>query len=131
MLTHALLSFVFFSHGFIQIHFGLFEFFVCFCFTSSRYYLSKLMPLNFGCQKISYLCKHNFFSDEKQTQWNLDSKVKVFHESISSFMKCPWNCNSWNALKQKFHNVSLPWSRTLTFQKNLFYLLHWKPFKND
>ena len=23
------------------------------------------------------------------------------------------------------------WSRTLTFQKKLSYLLHWKPFKND
>ena len=25
----------------------------------------------------------------------------------------------------------LPWSPSLTFQKNLFYLLQWKPFKND
>ena len=23
-------------------------------------------------------------------------------------MKCPWNCISWNALKEKFHSVSLP-----------------------
>ena len=33
--------------------------------------------------------KHNFFIDEKHTQLNLDTKVKVFHESILCFMKCP------------------------------------------
>ena len=38
----------------------------------------------------------------------LDTKVKVFHESISCFMKWPWNCISWNALKEKFHSVSFP-----------------------
>ena len=38
----------------------------------------------------------------------LDTKVKVFHESISRFMKWPWNCISWNALKEKFHSVSFP-----------------------
>ena len=34
--------------------------------------------------------------------WILDTKVKVFHESISCFLKCPWNCISWNALKENF-----------------------------
>ena len=72
---------------------------------SNKYYLSKLILLNFRCQKISFLCKHHFFIDEKQTQWNLDAKVRAFHKSISCFMKCPWNCNSWNALKEKFHSV--------------------------
>ena len=38
----------------------------------------------------------------------LDSKVKVFHESILCFMNWPWNCISWNPLKGKFHSVSFP-----------------------
>ena len=38
----------------------------------------------------------------------LDTKVKVFHESISCFMKWSWNCISWNALKEKFYSVSFP-----------------------
>ena len=38
--------------------------------------------------KISFLCKHNFFNvDYKHTQRNLDTKVKVFDEVISCFMK--------------------------------------------
>ena len=57
---------------------------------------------------ISFLCKHNFFIDEKHTQWMLDTKVKVFHESILCFMKWSWNCISWNPLKEKFHSVSFP-----------------------
>ena len=57
---------------------------------------------------MSFFCKHNFFIDEKHTQWMLDTKVKVFHESISRFMKWPWNCISWNPLKEKFHSVSFP-----------------------
>ena len=47
------------------------------------------MLLDFRCQKISFLCKHNFCIDEKNAQWMLDTKVKVFHESISCFMKHP------------------------------------------
>ena len=57
---------------------------------------------------ISFLGKHNFFIGEKHTQWMLDTKIKVFHESISCFMKWPWSCISWNALKEKFHSVSFP-----------------------
>ena len=105
-LTHAFLSFLFFSRGFIQIHFGLFDFFVF--VLSNKYYLSKLMLLDFRCQKISFLCKHNFCIDEKHTQWHWDTKVKVFHESISWFIKCTWNCISWIALKEKFPSVSFP-----------------------
>ena len=70
--------------------------------------LSKLMLLDFRCQKISFLCKHNFCIDEKHTQWHWDTKVKVFHESISWFIKCTWNCISWIALKEKFPSVSFP-----------------------
>ena len=73
----------------------------CFCFMSNKYHLSKLMPLNFRAQKTP------FFIDDKHTQGNLDNKVKIFHGSISWFMECLWNCISWNALKEKFHSVSL------------------------
>ena len=90
-------------YGFIQICFGFFVFVL-----SNKYYLSKLMLLDFRCQKISFLCKHNFCIDEKHTQWHWGTKVKVFHESILWFMKCPWNCNSRNTLKEKFHSVSFP-----------------------
>ena len=102
------MSFLFFSRGFIQIHFGLFDFFVF--VLSKKYHLSKLMLLDSCCQKTSFLCKDNFCIDEKRTQWHWDTKVKAFHESISWFMKCPWNCISWNALKEKFHSVSFPLS---------------------
>ena len=81
-----------FEHGFIQIRFGVLEFF-CFCFMSNKYFL---ILLNF----TRYL-----FIDEKHTEWMLDTKVKVFHESISCFMKWPWNCISWNALKEKFQCI--------------------------
>ena len=102
MLPHALLSLLVFEHGFIQIRFGIFEFF-CFCFMSHKYFL---ILLNFTRYLSS--CKHNFFIDEKRTQWNLNTNVKLFHESISCFMKWPWNCISWNSLKEKFHSVSSP-----------------------
>ena len=91
-----------------------------FLFLSSKY-LSKLMLLDFRCQKISFLCKFNFCIHEKHTQWHGDTKVKVFRESISWFMKCPWNCISWNALKEKIHSVSFPieyiFSKNTTKQK--------------
>ena len=79
-----------------------------FCFVlSNQYYLSKSIYEDFHCQKISFLCKHNFCIDEKNAQWHWDTKVKVFHESISWFMKCPWNCISWNALKEIFQCILL------------------------
>ena len=99
-LTHAFLSFLLFSHRLIQKGFGLFDYF--FFVLSNKYYLSKLMLLDFRCQKISFLRKHNFCIDEKHTQWHWDTKVKVFHESISWFMKCPWNCISWMLWKKNF-----------------------------
>ena len=73
-----------------------------FLFSSNKYYLLKLMLPDFRCQKISFLCKHNFCIDEKHTQWHWDTKVKVFHESISWFMKCPWNYISWMLWKKNF-----------------------------
>ena len=43
MLAHPLLVLLVFEHGFIQIRFGIFEFF-CFCFMSNKCFL---MLLNF------------------------------------------------------------------------------------
>ena len=34
-------------------------------------------------------------------------------------MKCSWNCISWNPLKEKFHNVSLPLKTHTLFWVNL------------
>ena len=50
---------------------------------------------------------YHFFIDENHYAI-LDTEVKVFHESISYFMKWPWNCISLNALKEKFHSLSFP-----------------------
>ena len=78
MLPYALLS-----HGFIQIRFGIFEFF-WFCFMGNKIFFNTIRFYT-----ISFLCKHNFFIDEKRTQRMLGTKVKAFHESISYFMKSP------------------------------------------
>ena len=69
------------------------------------FWATKLMLLHFCCQKISFLCKHNFLIDEKHTQWHWHTKAKVFHEIISWLMKCPRNCISWNALKETFQCI--------------------------
>ena len=80
--------------------------FFCFCFMSNKYYW---MPLNF--RRFLFSVNKILFIDDKRKQWNLNTQVKVFHESISCFMKYPRNCISWNCLKEKFHSVSLPlWS---------------------
>ena len=52
------------------------------------------------------------------TRGMLGTEVKVFHESISYFMKWPWNCISWNALKEKLDSVSLP-LRKVEWKKNV------------
>ena len=71
-------------------------------------YLSKSMLLNPRCQKSSFLYKQTFLL--MRSNWH--TKVKVFHESFSYFMKCPWNCISWKnyciTLKEKFHSVFFP-----------------------
>ena len=97
----------FFSHGFIQIRFGLFDLF-CFVLRVTNIIYQKLMLLYFHYQKTSFSINTIFVTDEKDTQWNLDTKAKVFHKISSCFMKCPWNCISWNALEEKFHSVSFP-----------------------
>ena len=62
MLAHPLLPLLVFEHGFIQIRFGIFEFF-CFCFMSNKCFL---ILLNFTRYLFSV---NNFFIDEKHTQW--------------------------------------------------------------
>ena len=93
------LLFLFFNHRFIRISFSLFEFF-CFCFMSNK---SCLMLLN--SRRYPFSLNTIFFINEKHTQWNLETKVKVFHESISCFIKCVWSCIPWNALKEKLLGI--------------------------
>ena len=64
--------------------------FFCFCFLSNKYYV---MLLNFKRYFFSVI---TFSIDERGIPWNLDTKVKVFYKRISCFMKCAWNCISWN-----------------------------------
>ena len=111
-LTQAFLWFLFFSHCFIQIRFGLFDFFAF--VLSSKYYLSKLMVLDFRCQKT--FCKHNFCYDEKHTQWHWDTKLKVFHESISWFINAP---------KTVFHEML--WKKSFTVYPS-FMKFHFSTF---
>ena len=63
MLTHELLSFLFFSHGFIQIRFN---FFLCFCFMRKKFFFIKINSIMFSVSsksfKISIRCKkYNLF----------------------------------------------------------------------
>ena len=90
MLPHALLSFLFFNHGFFRYVLFYLDLF-CPCFMCNKYYL---MLLNFRRYlfSVNTIC----FIDEKHTQWNLDTKVKyfmkvfMFHETSLKlhFMKC-------------------------------------------
>ena len=118
----------------------------CFCFMSNKCYL---ILLSFTRYIFSV---NNFFIDEKCMQWNLNTKVKVFHGSIWCFMKWLWNCISSNALKKKvsqcilafkvdpnstnvsratdaicwqivFFNVHLRWTKCSEYLTNLFCLL--------
>ena len=78
-----------------------------FLFYEWEIFFIEINALNFSLSEdIFSLWTH--FINEKHAQWNLDIKVKVFHESISCFMKCPWNCISWNDLKEKFQSISSP-----------------------
>ena len=50
-----------------------------------------------------------FFVDEKRMQLNLNTKVKVFHETISCFMKWPKKLYFMKSSERKVHSVSLPY----------------------
>ena len=59
-------------------------------------------------------------------------KSDWFYRTVKTFMKNPWKQKEYQ--KQSFVIVlqyMYSYSRTLTFQKGLRYLLYWKPFKND
>ena len=105
-LTQAFLWFLFFSHCFIQIRFAF--------ILGSKYYLSKWMVFDFRCQKT--FCKHNFCYDEKHTQWHWDTKLKVFHESISWFINAP---------KTVFHEML--WKKSFTVYPS-FMKFHFSTF---
>ena len=77
--------------------------FLVFILWVTRCYPNFWMLFNLRCQKTSFLCKHNFLL-MRTCAMKLDTKAKVFHESISCFMKCHWNCISWNVLKEIFHS---------------------------
>ena len=94
MSAHVLLSLLVFEHGFIQIRFGSFEFF-------TRYLFIKFYAISFLWDLFTISFTIFYW-------WMLDTQVKVFHESISYFMKWSWNCISWNALKETFRSVSFP-----------------------
>ena len=111
MLTHALLLFQFFQPSFHSDTFWSFLIVI----------YQNLMSSTFRSHKTFFFCEHNFLVDEKHTQWNLDTKAKVLHESISCFMKCHQNLILWNALKKNFHRVSLP----LEYLSNFIYSYFW------
>ena len=99
------MSFLFFSHGFIEIRFALFVFVL-----SNKYYLSKLlMLLDFRCQKISFPCKHNFCIDEKHTQYDIETlKQKYFMKVLHG---------SWNTTETVFHEML--WKKRFTVYPSL------------
>ena len=97
-----------FRHSFISDFLWSFWLFFCFYFMRNAYYLPKLMLLSFCCQKTSFPWKHKLFVvDEKYSQWNLDIKVEVFHDSILYFIKCSWSCIWGITEKEIFHSVPL------------------------
>ena len=86
----------------------------------NKYYniIYQINAIKFSLSEDIFSLLTHFFIDEKHTQWNLDTKAKVFHEIISYFMKCFWNCISLDVLKENFHSVSLPLEQAVNV-KNL------------
>ena len=124
MLTHALLLFLFFSDGFIQI---CFEFFICFCLMRKKYFLSKLMLLNFCCQRISFLGNHNFFIDEKHTQYLKEListnryKTKTKPYFCDHFYFKTWN---YRSVLLKNHKKVFTFSGKLFCNQYVFYIIN-------
>ena len=62
---------------------------------------------------MSFLCKRNFFIDEKHTQWMFDTKIKYFMKVFHV---------SWNDPETVFHEML--WKKNFTVHpslKNTFY----------
>ena len=92
---------------------------------SNKYYL---ILLNFTrylfSVNIIFLLMRNVRNETLNTK---NTKVKVFHESISCFMKWLSNYISWNSLKEKLHSVSLPLDKYFDFYMwSLFYHIFYK-----
>ena len=102
-LTEVLKMFV--NHGFIQIHFGLSEFF-CFCFMSERYCLSKhinaikfSLPEDYGDPEVQlFSTNHNYFLETTtffyksqlfSTHHNFFLQIATIFYNIATFF-----CNS-------------------------------------
>ena len=90
----------------------------CFCFKMNRYYLPKLMVINFHCQKTSFLNKSSLFL---LLMRNIRNKIemlkqkhfmKVFHVSWKAVNTKVFRI-SWNTHQEKFDSVSLPLESTL------------------
>ena len=110
MLAHVLLSLLVFKHVFIQIRFGSFEFShsISFLLNFTQYLFSEIF--------WRYLLQFFFVLMRNITRWMLDTEVKVFHKSISYFIKWPWNCISFPEIK--FSQCILPlrvWNLLLDF----------------
>ena len=84
----------------------------CFCcyFLSNKYYL---MLLNLKRYLFSAITIFLSMRNVRNKIYIFKSNTfRYFHQIISCFMKCPWNCALWNALREKFLSVSLPLVRT-------------------
>ena len=102
MLAHALLPLLVFEHCFIQIRFGIFEFF-CFCFMSNK---SFLILLNFTRYLFSVNTIFLLMRNIRNECWIPKKKyfMKVFHVS-------------WNDPKTVFHKML--WKKNFTVYPSL------------
>ena len=82
------------------------DFFFFFFWVTNVIYQTNAVNYIFAVRRHLFSIDAIFFDDEKHTQWNLATKVKVFHESSICFTKCPYDCISWNTLKEKFCSKS-------------------------
>ena len=81
---------------------------ISFLLNFTRYLFSEIF--------LRYLLQFFFVLMRNITRWMLDTEVKVFHKSISYFIKWPWNCISFP--ERKFSQCILPlrvWNLLLDF----------------
>ena len=104
MLAHVLLPLLVFEHGFIQIRFGIFEFFFCFCFISNQYFLilSNFTRYLFSANTIFYWWET--FIEQKQSprgflwEWCSWKFHKIYRKTPATFLK--------NRLWHRFFSVN-------------------------
>ena len=128
MSTYAFFSLLFLAMASYR-QFRSFLFFLlflfCFYFLINKCYLLKLMVSSFCCQMTYFSINTNLFTDEKHTQWNLDTTVKVFHESILCSTESPWNCIcilhvSGYIKGNKYVQQKFSWNYMLFYKQNVF-----------